>query len=131
MMGFENITIVGMNKEASRKSDLYPPLYEIAIQLSDSPPEEWEEIFIKIWERKIYSMKRDAYIEENNIVVICKTEEVKDTHLPMLEEAVAATNQSYREYLAKIIQQEKSEAAKATDEENELSTLEKRLKEEK
>ncbi|HML96615.1 MAG TPA: hypothetical protein PKC29_14425 [Thermodesulfobacteriota bacterium] len=131
MIGFENIMIVGMNKEASRKSDVYPSLYDIALELSDSPPEEWEEIFIKIWERKIYSMKRNAYIEENNIIVICKTEDVKDTHLPMLEEAVAATNQSYREYLAKIIQQEKSEAAKATAEENELSTLEKRLKEEK
>jgi hypothetical protein len=128
MEEFQDITITGMNREASRKSNAFPEAFDVALGLSSEPPREWEEIFEGVWNRSIYMMKRDARIEGSNILITCAPGEVEQEHLPKLKEAAAETNKRYRSFAASELARHERAKIIAESQSNELDELEKRLK---
>jgi len=103
---FKDIKVVGLNVEATQPSGRGGALREMHLQLSDTPPGPWSEIFRNEHQLPRHSMWREAWISGDHIIVDCVPEELKGDHLPYLKEDVANTNQKYRQYLTKVAQQE-------------------------
>jgi hypothetical protein len=99
---FEDIRIIDFDLEMTKLSTTSPSLHHIYLCLSHSPPSEW----IKLFEiQKFYSkykIKHPAWVEGNYIGVECIPEKLETSHLSELRQAVANTNQVYREHQTKI-----------------------------
>ncbi len=112
---FEDLQIVGVDRSRSSKPDPTKLLYNIYLELSSYPPEEWVQIFDAERQFPRHSMWRRAWIDGAHIVVSCTPEELSQYHLPDLREDVTTSNKKYREYLyretAKHAQRAKRERA--------------------
>lgn len=95
---FENIRISGVEKGRSKKPNPEDNAYYVYFCLSELPPREWIEIFEA--ERKFPRIEnwREAWIEEQFIVIYCSPEDVR-MQLEDLKEDVFNTNMKYREHL--------------------------------
>jgi hypothetical protein len=95
---FTDLAIVGLDDEASFKSDLAKNLFDVHLALSATPPREWAAHFDRRWITVLYRLKRRAWVSGNRIVIHCVPEEIEEDHLPQLKRAVAETNHEYRKY---------------------------------
>ncbi len=96
--------------------------------MSHSPPSEW----IKLFEiQKFYSkhkIKHPAWVEGNYIGVECIPEKLETSHLSELRQAVANTNQVYREHQTKIQEDLKHEEQIKQEEKDRLKRIKEQLK---
>ena len=96
---FEDITMVGINKDKLYRPDSDKLLYNVYFELSAVPTSEWVDIFDGERHFPRHTMWRRAWIEDNYAVVHCCLDEVKAYHLRDLKEDIATSNRKYREYL--------------------------------
>lgn len=103
--GFTDIRIVGVDKKRTNNPDTRKAMFDVYLELSASPPHEWNQLFA--YERSFarHTMWRTAQLEGSYIVVHCPIDEVSKYHLPDLKQDVANVNQKYREALKKHFQQ--------------------------
>ena len=125
---FEDIRIVGLDDEQSYKPDPVKLLYNVYLELSAIPPEEWQAIFAAERQFPRYSMWRPAWIEGQYIVIRCVPEELEEYHLQGLKEDVQNSNNKYRQYLTEAAQKEVQKMEKAREAHNQFTNLKRRLK---
>jgi len=107
-MSFEDIKIIGIDKNRTYKPDPEKSLYHVYFKLSTEPPLEWVRIFEEEHRFPRHSMWRHAWIDGQFIVVPCCLDEVKKFILDDIKQDVANTNRKYQEYLQQLeIEQEK------------------------
>lgn len=99
---FDDIKITGVDKNRTHRPDSGKSLYHVYFTLSGTPPKEWVQIFNE--ERRFvrHSVWRDAWIENNYIIVHCCLDEVEKYHLRDLRQDTANTNKKYRDYLYQL-----------------------------
>ena len=124
---FEDIRIVDFDEELSYNPDPSRDLYEMYVELSDTPPAEWQRIFDAEWEHQLYSMRRRARIEGKHVVIRCVPEEVEQHHLPKLKESVKSSNVKYREYLERVAENQAREEHEKEAEAQRLRVIKDRL----
>lgn len=117
---FEDIQIIGIDRDLTYRPDETKALFDVYLTLSSIPPPEWIELFEV--ERQIprHSMWRRAWIEDDNIVIHCTPEEVKERHLADLKQDVQAVNGKYRNYLRRSNLEEARRLRTAGEEERSL-----------
>ncbi len=101
MSDFEDIKIVGMDDEASYKSDPNSALYEIYLNLSSSAPYEWAEYFNTRWQQHFYMMKRRASVSGDKLNIYCVPDEL-ESHINELKKVFSETNQAYKSHLSAL-----------------------------
>jgi len=103
---FQDLGITGLIGERCYAVD--GSILRIHLRLSKPPPLGWSFLFIQVWQKIEYPGKRPAGIESDAIWIECAPEEVRDCHLPQLEQALAQTNARYRaQYLKTEISAER------------------------
>lgn len=126
-INFVDISIVGMDDEASYKPDPNKGLYNVALKLSSDAPYDWANYFNRRWQQHIYMMKREATVSGTTLTVHCVPDELQNDHLPELNKVIAETNSKYKGYLASQLAQEtakeKAEAAERETLRNLKNTL--------
>ncbi|MCM3342725.1 toll/interleukin-1 receptor domain-containing protein [Paenibacillus sp. MER TA 81-3] len=120
---FEDIKIVGVDKNKTYNPDPSKKLFNVYFNLSHSPSREWVEIFDA--ERRVprHTMWRKAWIEDTFIVVHCCLNEIKKYHLLDITEDVLNSNNKYREYLKNIEMQQQRKASREEKEKHELNEV--------
>ena len=106
---FEDIVIIGVDKQLTTQSDRAPALYNVHFELSARPPHVWEQIFTREREFPRHTMWRRAYVSGSHIVVECTLEEVQRYHLNDIKVDVKNSNTKYRTYLAEEQQKKQRE----------------------
>ena len=96
---FVDLRIVAVDKNRTHNPDASKALYNVYLQLSADPPENWDDVFDEQRRFPRHSMWRRAWIEGGFIVVHCPLEELQPYHLADLKEDVAETNKKYRALL--------------------------------
>lgn len=109
---FDDVRIVGVDKDRAYRPDPEKQLYHIYLELSSHPPQEWVQIFEAERQFPRHTMWRHAWTEGNYIVVHCVPEEVKQYHLGDIKQDVATSNAKYREYLRRMAAERAREATR-------------------
>lgn len=118
---FEDIRIIGVDKENTYRPDVNRDLYNVYFSLSNVPPREWVEIFEAERRFPRHSMWRKAWIDGSFIIVHCGLDEVKMYHFKDITEDVYVSNKKYREYLVRIVTEEHKENQKDLLEKNRIN----------
>jgi hypothetical protein len=124
---FKDIQIVDLNVDATQPSGRGGALREMHLQLSDTPPAPWSEIFRNEHRFPRHSMWREAWISGNHIVVDCVPEELEGDHLPYLKQDVENANHKYRHYLTKVAHREEQQRQSEQNEDQRLRSIRGRL----
>jgi hypothetical protein len=90
------IRIVRMNTDKTRKTAGSETMYQVYFELSDTPGPEWRNIFGEQWKK--LSPAGAAGIDGKFIFIQSPLQDIAAAHLPLLEKAVAATDEAYRLY---------------------------------
>ena len=88
-----NIRITGVNENLLERVE--GTIFDVYLDLSETPPSGWSRRFAEAWRSALYSMKRNARVEGNRIVVRCPPDEIATDHRSHLIEAVAEANRRY------------------------------------
>lgn len=118
--GFDDIRIVGVDKDRAYRPDPEKLLYHVYFELSAHPPQEWVQIFEAERQFPRHTMWRHAWIEGNYVVVHCVPEEVKKYHLSDIKQDVTNSNSKYREYLKRVAAEKAREAQRRKKMEQDL-----------
>jgi hypothetical protein len=116
LVKFEDITIIGVDKNRLYRPDPKKELYNVYFELSAVPPSEWVQIFDGERRFPRHTMWRRAWIEGKHVVVHCCLDEIKSYHLRDLKEDVATSNKKYREYLHRLALEEMKEQKRVEEE---------------
>lgn len=103
--GFTDIQIIGVDKRRTHNPDPRKAMFNVYLELSDSPPNGWDQFFVQERSFPRHTSWRRAWLEGRYIVVHCPIDEVGRHHLPDLKQDVANANRKYREALAEHLQQ--------------------------
>jgi len=95
----DEIRIVGLNTEKTRRDAGSKTLYHIYFELSGHPLPEWRSLFEREW--RTISPAEGADIDGGFLVVHGQLSEVATIHFPALKKAVATTNEAYIRYAKK------------------------------
>jgi hypothetical protein len=125
---FSDVRIVALDDSKSFKPDDTKTLYNLYLELSDAPPEEWQRIFDAERSFPRHTMWRKAWIEGGFIVLYCAPDELEKYHLEDLKTDVRNANSKYREYLISLAREEVRQREQMTAEQNTLRDLKGRLK---
>jgi len=124
---FVDISIVDLDLSKSYNPDPQKALYNMYLRLSQSPPEEWKQIFDAERRFPRHTMWRHAWIEGAYIVIYCVPEELEKYHLRDLQEDVKNCNEKYRAYLTELARKEARELTRIREERDKLRNLRRRL----
>jgi hypothetical protein len=91
---FQDLRISGLHLERCHVAN--HPIIRIYLKLSDRPPLGWAYIFTTVWNSAEYDLKPPAGVEDGALWIECALEELRQFHLPQLEEAIAQANATYR-----------------------------------
>lgn len=127
MAEFEDIRIAGFDKEDVSQGST-SALFNVPLRLSQEAPRVWCEIFGQMWSRTRYTKKRHARATSREIVIEdTGLDEVDKYHIKHLNEAVASTNERYRDYLKRKEADTKRQQGERAQTQSEIDDLEKRL----
>jgi hypothetical protein len=112
---FEDIRILGIDKEKVYNPDETKQLYNVFFSLSGTPPSDWVQIFEEERRFPRHGRWRHAWTEGRSLIVHCPLDEVK-LHSEDLKQDVANSNQKYREHLHRLALQEEKERKRKGDE---------------
>lgn len=118
--GFEDIRIIGIDKNRAYRPDPEKLLYHVYFELSAHPPQEWVQVFDAERQFPRHTMWRHAWIEGNYAVVHCVPEEVKKYHLQDIKQDITNSNAKYREYLKRASAERVREAQRHKKMEDDL-----------
>jgi len=91
---FQDLGITGLIGE--RCYAIEGSILRIHLRLSDAPPLGWSYLFTQVWQAVDYPGKRPVGIEGDALWIECAPEEVRNCHLPQLEQALDQANERYR-----------------------------------
>lgn len=119
MTKFEDIRIIGMDKDRSKIVDSYSWIY---LTLSSTPDKAWGDIFLQMYMR---SRAASDNVKLSGIHIVMKTpreraKELKDK----LETDVADTNSCYRQKLEKEAKEAEAQRVKQEKEREKLDDIE-------
>jgi len=103
---FEDLKLVGVDRDSIYKPNDKTALYNIPLRLSYVPPEPWVRIFEAERRFPRHSMWRRAWVDGRNIVVHCVPDEMQRFHLNDIKQDVNTTNRKYRDVLLRNAQQQ-------------------------
>lgn len=95
------IEIIGIDQNATSRSDLGGEMFDIVLLLSPQPSDAWLHIFNERWKNELHSMSRRAKASTENITITCPLSELESIHLDRLKRAVSETNSLYSVQLSK------------------------------
>jgi hypothetical protein len=98
------IRIVGLNRDLTRKTGKVETLYEVYFDLSGVPSPSWAKMLTREWKRLNPTEPRlwtQVSVERRYLVMHWPPQEIAQKHLPVLKQAVAATNKSHKRFVAK------------------------------
>lgn len=101
----DNIRIIGLNRDKTRKTDAAETRYQVYFELSGTPMQAWITIFQKVWKALNPAEPQkwaDVNIDNRFLVVHCSLQEIADKYFPVLKKAVEATNTAYRSYAHEV-----------------------------
>jgi len=124
---FEDIGIIDIDINKSYNPDPRKALYNMYLNLSKAPPDEWQQIFDAERRFPRHTMWRRAWIEGANIVIYCVPEELEEYHMKDILEDVNNSNKKYREYLTNLAQKEVVEHKDLQKEQDKLKDIKRRL----
>ncbi|TGL45675.1 toll/interleukin-1 receptor domain-containing protein [Leptospira meyeri] len=101
---FNDITIVGADKQRTQISRPGTKLYNVYLELSEQPPRKWIELFNSERDFPRHSMWRNARINDKYIIIECPLNELEQYHLKDLKEDVMKSNSKYRGILFQEMQ---------------------------
>ena len=107
------IKIIGINKERTRQDPEFSGLQDYYLQLSEQPPPEWRNFFKQSRQFPRHSMWRDAWVENDCVVIKCAIDELTRYHVKDLKEDVATANRTYLQAKNDAEQKYKFEQEKA------------------
>jgi hypothetical protein len=128
-VGFQPIRIVGLDVEKTKQSPTASDLRLMYLELSDSPPAEWIQLFNnqrQFPQQGWHSGSRRAEVEGQYIVVDCVPEEMEQHHRD-LKKDVAVTNDGYQKFLDRQEAQTKHEAEAQRTERERIEGVKSRL----
>jgi hypothetical protein len=96
-----DIRIIDLDHELTSQSPTAPSLRYMYLKLSNSPSEKWAEFFLAERQYPRHTMWREAWINDNYIIVDCVPEELPAKHLPYLKDDVSNANKKYNDFLAR------------------------------
>lgn len=120
---FQDIRIVGLDDDASYKPDPNKALYNVVLELSGTPPPDWERYFNQRWKSEFYMMKRRAEVSGRLLTIHCVPDELEREHLPRLRDVVSETNMAYRAHHQESERRRSHERAEAERDRAELRQL--------
>jgi hypothetical protein len=92
-----DIRIIGVVKERTRQDRQYSGLQDYYLQLSEKPPQGWENFFKRSRHFPRHSMWREAWIEGDCVVVKCAIDELGCYHVNDLKQDISTANKNYVE----------------------------------
>ena len=98
------------------------------LELSESPPPEWQSLFTEKRKFPRHSMWREAWIEGKYIVVHCVPEEIEQYHLKDLREDVQNVSLKYNQLLEQQRRNLKDDERRKQEEREKLESIRKKLK---
>lgn len=93
---FEDVKIVAMNDKETINRDPALALFNVVLELSCSPPYEWQNYFNDRWKSHIYTCKRQASVSGHKLTIYCVPNELQSEHIPELNKVISETNLKYR-----------------------------------
>jgi len=88
-----DITVVGVDQTAYRKSNEFAKAYEFVIMLNTQPHAEWNKVFHYQYENSLYLMKREARISGNRVILVVADSDNLQRHIDWIKDLVARTNE--------------------------------------
>lgn len=128
LTAFEDIKILEIDDSKSYKPDPSKLLFNIYLELSASPPLEWQQIFEAERRFPRHTMWRKAWIEREYIVIHCVPDEIEKYHADDIKEDVKNSNSKYRQYLMEEAQKEAKKIDQTRSEHNQLKDLKQRIR---
>jgi hypothetical protein len=95
---FVDIKIIGLEEEMTVLSPDHPPLRQVFLRLSQTPPPIWRTYFDDLRKISRHPRWRRAWIDRKFIVIECVPEEIETHHLNDLKQDIAQANQRCRHY---------------------------------
>jgi hypothetical protein len=89
------IGIISLDVDRTRRVGGSFTDYRVYFALSESPPQQWRDIFGREWTE--LSPTHDVWIDGQFLVMQCPLHAIATTHLPSLKKAVGATNIAYNQ----------------------------------
>jgi hypothetical protein len=117
---FDDIKIIRVDKIKTHRPDSGKNLYHVYFKLSDIPPKEWVQIFDEERRFARHSVWRNAWIENDYIIVHCGLDEVEKYHFKDLKQDTAITNKKYRNYLYQILDNQEKKQRKELKEREDI-----------
>jgi hypothetical protein len=104
-----DIRIRGINTDKTRKMIGSDTIYQIYFELSGTPPQGWNALFEQEWKTLNVDQPlalQEAAVDRAFLMMQCPLSEI-GSHLPVLKQAVAATNIAYKNYERKQASEQK------------------------
>jgi hypothetical protein len=117
-----------MDEKQTKPTEPGSPIFRVAITLSSKAPAEWAQDFNERWKMHFYTMKRNAKIQGDTLLIECVPEEIQKHHIPELQAVISATNLAYSESQLKQRHQEASRKAQEIENIEKIANLKKSLK---
>jgi len=121
------VELIGIDKEAMKKDDSFPSAYKLPFKLSEVPTNEWTRIFEHVYMGELYSMKRRAYIEGANIILIVADSDDFLTHADFIKRVVEQTNKEADRINDSIRAQMEREKEQRQEEQETITKLKKEV----
>ncbi len=123
------IRIRGINTDKTRRMIGSETVYQVYFELSGTPPQGWSMLFEQEWKALIVGQPlalQEATVERAFLMMQCPLDEVAG-HLPVLKQAVAATNIAYERYKREQASEQKEREDVWKDERKSVEDLAKSL----
>jgi hypothetical protein len=123
-----DVTIVNIDLEHTRHSELGPDRRVISFKLSLRPPPGWARLFAQARKQPRRSCWRPAVVNGAYIVTDCIPEEIAEWHLEDLKQDVKTANEKYRAYCVEVEARERGQAEGKLSEQERLHRLKRELR---
>jgi hypothetical protein len=127
MKSFQDIKIIGVDKNKINRPDPEKQIYDVFFELSEVPPSEWIDVFNGERRTPSHSLWRKAWIEGKYVVVNCTLEELGQQQKD-LNENIATSNKQYKEYSSRLEERNQQKISKAEEEKKKINDALDKLK---
>jgi hypothetical protein len=93
---FVDVSVIGVDKQKTQLQSGSKVMYNVHLELSETPPAKWIEIFNGERNFPRHAMWRRVYIRGKHVIIECPLEELDKYHLRDVKEDLSNTNTKYR-----------------------------------
>lgn len=124
---FDDIRLVDLDENKTHRLDPTDAMYYVYLKLSARPPRKWSRFFNSIRAQPRHESWRDAWVEDDYIVIHAPLAEVDDLHIQFLLEDVRTANEQYRAFLSEAGAQSQSIQDAMENERKQIESLKNKL----